>query len=132
VDTATAPTDGALTLSLTVANRGEREGVEVVQLYLHDPVATVVRPLNRLIGFAKLRLAAGERARVQFVVPGDVTSFTGADGRRRVEPGALELRLGASSRDIRLRAAVELTGETRTVDHTRAMHCEIEIERATR
>jgi beta-xylosidase len=132
VEGATAPTDGALALSLSVANCGERDGVEVVQLYLHDPVATVVRPLNRLIGFAKLRLAAGERARVRCVVPADVTSFTGADGRRRVEPGALELRLGASSRDIRLTASVALTGETRIVDHTRAMHCEIDTERATR
>ena len=132
VETATAPTDGALSLSLMVANRGEREGVEVVQLYLHDPVATVVRPLNRLIGFAKVRLAPGEGCRVRFAVPADVTSFTGTDGRRRVEPGALELRLGAGSRDIRLSASVALTGQTRTVDHTRAMHCETEIERATR
>jgi beta-xylosidase len=128
---ASAPTDGALTLSLTIANRGQRDGVEVVQLYLHDPVATVVRPLNRLIGFAKVRLAPGERVSVRFVVPADVTSFTGADGRRRVEPGDLELRLGASSRDIRLTAPVALTGETRIVDHTRAMHCEINTEGAT-
>jgi beta-xylosidase len=124
---ARAATDGALELSFTLANQGARAGVEVVQLYLHDPVASVVRPLNRLVGFTKVRLAPRGRARVRFGVPADVTSFTGADGRRRVEPGALELRLGASSRDIRLSAAVELTGRARTVDHTRAMHCDVKV-----
>ncbi|HLI59898.1 MAG TPA: glycoside hydrolase family 3 N-terminal domain-containing protein [Solirubrobacteraceae bacterium] len=124
---ASVPTDGAFALSLMVANRGVRAGAEVVQLYLHDPVATVVRPVNRLIAFAKLRLDPGERARVSFRVPADVSSFTGVDGRRRVEPGLLELRLGASSRDIRLRAPVALTGEPRIVDHTRALHCDVDL-----
>jgi beta-xylosidase len=124
---AAAPTNGAFELSLTVRNRGEREGVEVVQLYLHDPVASVVRPVNTLIAYAKARLAPGGRAVIRFGVPADVACFTGADGRRRVEPGALELRLGVSSRDIRLRAPVELTGSTRIVDHTRRRHCAVEV-----
>jgi beta-xylosidase len=123
-----APTAGAFELSCTVRNRGPRDGVEVVQLYLHDPVASVVRPVNILIGYAKARLAPGGQAVFRFEVPADVTSFTGADGQRRVEPGALELRLGASSRDIRLRARVELTGPIRTVDHTRRRHCRVEVD----
>jgi beta-xylosidase len=68
--------------------------------------------------------------RVSFDVPADITAFSGPDGRRVVEPGELELRLGASSADIRLVAAVELTGERRFVDHTRSMHCEVSEERA--
>lgn len=63
-------------------------------------------------------------------VPADVTAFSGADGRLVIEPGALELRLGASSADIRLVAAVELTGERRFVDHTRRFHCAVKQERA--
>ena len=124
---ASAPTDGAFELSFTIRNCGDRDGIEVVQLYLHDPVASVVRPVNTLISYAKARLAPGGQAVIRFEVPADVTSFTGADGQRRVEPGALELRLGASSRDIRLRAPVELTGPTRIVDHTRRRHCRVEV-----
>jgi beta-xylosidase len=125
-----APTDGALQVGLTVRNTGQRAGVEVIQLYLHDPVASVVRPVNRLIGYARVPLDAGESVRVTFDVPADVTAFSGPDGRRVVEPGELELRLGASSADIRLVAAVELTGERRFVDHTRRFHCGVTEERA--
>jgi beta-xylosidase len=93
-----------------------------VQLYLHDPVASVVQPVQRLIGYLKVHLNPGERCRVQAEVPADVTSFTGRDLRRVVEPGDLELRLGASSTDIRLTASVRLTGVPRHVDHTRTLH----------
>ena len=123
------PTDGSLSVGLTVRNAGQRAGVEVIQLYLHDPVASVVRPVNRLIGYARVPLDAGESVSVTFDVPAEISAFSGRDGRRVVEPGALELRLGASSADLRLTAAVELTGETRVVDHTRKLHCEVKEER---
>lgn len=126
---ASAPTDGSLHLGLTVRNTGQRAGVEVIQLYLHDPVASVVRPVNRLIGYARVPLDAGESASVTFDVPAELSAFSGPDGRRIVEPGVLELRLGASSADIRLVAAVELTGERRFVDHTRRLHCAVKEER---
>ncbi|TKV26483.1 glycosyl hydrolase [Arthrobacter sp. NamB2] len=123
----TAATDGEVTVTMTVTNEGERDGVEVVQLYLHDPVASVVRPVQRLIGYARVELAAGASARVAFTVPADVTSFTGRDGARVVEPGALELRLGASSSDIRAALPLDLTGTVRTVDHTRRLHCDVRV-----
>jgi beta-xylosidase len=128
VPAASLPSDGALSIGLTVANDGARRGVEVVQLYVHDPVASVVRPVHRLIGYARVALEAGAQAKVTFEVPADVTSFTGRSGERIVEPGALQLRLGASSAEVRLNAAVELTGETRVVDHTRRLHCAVQIE----
>ncbi|WP_189930688.1 beta-xylosidase/alpha-l-arabinosidase [Streptomyces sulfonofaciens] len=126
IETGAAPTDGTLRLSFTLANTGERAGSEVVQLYVHDPVASVVQPVQRLVGYLKVALEPGERTRVRVAVPADVTSFTGRDGRRRVEPGDVELRLGASSTDIRLTARTRLTGEVRHVDHTRALHALIE------
>ncbi|MFJ8002577.1 beta-glucosidase [Streptomyces sp. NPDC096310] len=115
-------TDGAAELSLTVTNTGGRAGVEVVQLYLHDPVASAVQPAQRLIGYVRLPLESGERARISVTVPADLASFTGRDGRRIVEPGAVELRLAASSTDVRLTAGFTLTGPVRYVDHTRALH----------
>jgi beta-xylosidase len=121
------PTDGTVRIGLTVCNTGDQSGVEVVQLYLHDPVASVTRPVNRLIGYARVDLEAGESARIDLEVPADVTSFTGRDGRRIVEAGDLELRLAASSQDVRLTAHVRLIGETRVVDHTRALHCAVQV-----
>ena len=123
--TTSVATDGTLELSFTLANTGERAGAEVVQLYVHDPVASVVQPVQRLVGYLKVALESGESTRVQVAVPADVVSFTGRDGVRRVEPGELELRLSASSEDPRLTAQVRLTGPVRHVDHTRALHAVI-------
>ncbi|MFI0899065.1 beta-glucosidase [Streptomyces sp. NPDC020983] len=122
VDTQEAPTDGEFTLAFTVRNTGDRSGTEVVQLYLHDPVASVVQPVQRLVGYTRLELEPGEARRVRVAVPADLASFTGRDGRRVVEPGALEMRLAASSADARLTARVTLTGAERHVDHTRCLH----------
>nr|WP_237405214.1 glycoside hydrolase family 3 N-terminal domain-containing protein [Streptomyces sp. SN-593] len=115
-------TDGEVRCSFTVRNTGLREGTEVVQVYLRDPVASVVQPYQRLVGYRRVRLAPGARARVELAVPADLAAFTGRDGRRVVEPGALELRLAASSADVRLTVACTLTGPPRTVDHTRGTH----------
>ncbi|RLP89158.1 glycosyl hydrolase [Micromonospora sp. BL4] len=122
VEQATAETDGELRLAFTLRNSGTRWGSEVVQLYAHDPVASVVQPVQRLIGYLRVPLDAGAGCRVEVSVPADLLSFTGRDGRRVVEPGAVELRLASSSTRPRLVAAVALTGPARQVDHTRRMH----------
>jgi beta-xylosidase len=114
-------TDGEVTVSLTVCNSGARHGAEVVQLYLHDPVAQVTRPVARLIGYARLPLAAGEAARLSFTVHADLTAFTGRAGLRIVEPGELELRLGSSSVVARHTVGVRLVGAERVVDHRRRL-----------
>ncbi|MGC9379107.1 beta-glucosidase [Streptomyces sp. MH13] len=125
-----APTDGAFSLGLTVRNTGERHGTEVVQLYLHDPVASVVQPVQRLIGYTRVPLAPGEARRVRVEIPADLASFTGRDGHRVVEPGDLELRLAASSTAPLLTATVTLTGPERRVDHTRRLHAVFGLEAA--
>lgn len=122
VDADRAATDGEFSLALTVRNTGERSGTEVVQLYLHDPVASVVQPVQRLIGYTRVPLEPGQERRLCVTVPADVASFTGRDGHRIVEPGELELRFAASSTDARLTASVTLTGPARRVDHTRRLH----------
>ncbi|MEV4947358.1 glycoside hydrolase family 3 N-terminal domain-containing protein [Streptomyces sp. NPDC053755] len=128
VERGRASTEGELALSCTVRNTGARKGTEVVQVYLHDPVASVVQPVQRLIGYARLDLEPGRAARVRMTVPADLASFTGREGHRIVEPGDLELRLSASSTDIRLTARVTLTGPERTVDHTRRLHMDVATE----
>lgn len=118
-------TDGSVEVSVEIANAGDRAGSEVVQLYMHDPVAQVTRPVVRLIGYGKVRLEPGERRTVGFTVHADLSSFTGREGRRVVEPGSLELRLGRSSADVRSTLALRLTGPVRVVGHDRHLTSEV-------
>uniref|UniRef100_A0AAU3I1V4 Glycoside hydrolase family 3 C-terminal domain-containing protein n=1 Tax=Streptomyces sp. NBC_01393 TaxID=2903851 RepID=A0AAU3I1V4_9ACTN len=120
-------TDGWYDVSVTVRNTGERAGAEVVQLYLHDPVASVTRPDVRLIGYRRLDLAPGEARRVTFRFHADLSAFTDRTGTRIVEPGALELRLAASSADVRHTARLNLTGPVRKLGTDRRMRCETEV-----
>ncbi|MEU6441143.1 glycoside hydrolase family 3 N-terminal domain-containing protein [Streptomyces sp. NPDC047046] len=122
------PTDGTVRLALTVTNTGARAGTEVVQVYLHDPVASVVQPEQRLIGALRVPLAPGASARVHVEIPADTASFTGLAGRRVVEPGALEFRLSASSTDHRLRYGVRLTGPVREVGYGREPGARLRVE----
>lgn len=121
-------TDGETTLRLTVRNTGERPGTEVVQLYLHDPVGTVARPEVRLVGYARVPLDAGASADVHATFPADLAAYTGADGRRVVEPGALELRVSASSEHVHHTVPLTLTGGEREVGHERRMRCEMRVK----
>lgn len=122
VETRQASAEGEFTLAFTLRNTGERPGTEVVQLYLHDPVASVVQPVQRLVGYTRVPLAPGEARRLHVTVPADVASFTGRDGRRVIEPGELDLRLGPSSTAARLSTTVVLTGPGREVDGPRRFH----------
>ncbi|WEO95841.1 glycoside hydrolase family 3 N-terminal domain-containing protein [Streptomyces sp. FXJ1.172] len=125
------PTDGSCDLSLTVRNTGDRAGAEVVQLYLHDPVASVTRPDMRLIGYQRVELPPGASRRLVFRFHADLSSFTDRTGVRVVEPGALELRLGASSTDVRHTARIRLTGPVRAVGAVRRLRCEVEVSGET-
>lgn len=121
------PTDGTYDLSLAVRNTGARTGADVIQLYLHDPVASVTRPDVRLIGYQRVELEPGEARRVTFHFHTDLSSFTDRSGRRVVEPGELELRVGASSADVRHTARFQLTGPVRELGLDRRLRCEAEV-----
>lgn len=98
-------------VTLTVTNTGERAGAEIVQLYVAKPEAEVFRPAQELKGFAKVQLQPGESKTV--TIPLDDKAFrywnTKTDSWE-VEGGSYELRVGASSADIRLTAVVEVAG----------------------
>ncbi|TDD34523.1 glycosyl hydrolase [Nonomuraea terrae] len=121
------PTDGEFTASVTVRNAGGRAGEEVVQLYLHDVLAQVTRPVRQLTGFARVRLEPGESTRVRFLVHADRTAFTGRDLRRIIEPGDVEVLVGTSAADLPCRGVVRLTGPLRHVGHERRLVTPVEI-----
>ncbi|HEX7161989.1 MAG TPA: glycoside hydrolase family 3 N-terminal domain-containing protein [Trebonia sp.] len=128
MEVAAWPVDGEVTIGVTVRNVGEQAGTEVVQLYLHDPVAQTTQPVVRLIGYQRVPLEPGEAARVRFTVPADLASFTGIDGRRIVEPGDVELRFGRSADDIAAAVPVRLTGAVREVGPGRRLLPEVLVE----
>jgi len=129
LDAAQVDTTGEVGVRFVARNTGDRKGVAVPQLYARDLLASVVRPVKELKAFARIELDPGETAKVAFAVPADMFSFTGLEGRRIVEPGEVELQVGASSADIRLRATVTLTGETRTLGRGWRMESRCTVER---
>ncbi|PWC16446.1 glycoside hydrolase family 3 N-terminal domain-containing protein [Brenneria corticis] len=120
--------DGAVRVNVTVTNSGQAAGSEVVQLYVRDKVASMVRPVKELKAFQRVHLAVGASARLTFSVPTDMLNFTRRDGRRVVEPGDFDILVGASSGDIRSVATVTVTGETRVLHGNWRMvsHCDVE------
>jgi len=115
------PTDGTVEISCTVRNTGDRAGTEIVQLYLGDPVASVVRPLRWLAGFARVALAPGQACRVAFRLHADRISFTGLSGVRIVEPGWISVAVGGASDNLPLTGSVMFTGPVRVVGADRVL-----------
>jgi len=85
------PWDGSLQVATQVTNRGRRAMDEVVQLYVHDRVASVTRPVRELKGFRRVRLEAGESATVTFTLTRADLAFIGRDGLPTVEPGTFSV-----------------------------------------
>ena len=107
--------DGAVDVTVPVTNVGKRAGEEVVQLYLQDRVATITRPVKQLAGFVRIALEAGQTRRVTFRVDMSQLAFYGRDMRFIVEPGEVDVMIGASSEDIRQHVRFSITGEKREV-----------------
>ena len=120
-------TDGEIEISLTVTNTGATSGADVVQLYLHDPLASVTRPDVRLVGYARVVLSAGESKWVTFAASADLSAFTGRAGQRIVEPGDVELRLSTSSCHARHVVRARLVGAQRAVDSSRSLVADVTI-----
>jgi beta-xylosidase len=122
-------TDGAVKVSCTVRNTGPVAGTEVVQLYLGDPVASVVRPERWLSGFTRVALAPGEATAVTFRVHADRTSFTSKDLTRIIEPGNITVYVGGSSDDLPLTGTFTLTGPIRTVGIDRVLDTPVSVKK---
>ena len=98
-----------VTLSFDLANTGKVEGTEIVQLYLRDMVASVVRPLKELKGFQKVHLKPGEQRHLSFTIDRDTLSFFNSQLKWGAEPGDFKLMVGSASDDIRLESNLKLT-----------------------
>ncbi|MFC7533715.1 glycoside hydrolase family 3 N-terminal domain-containing protein [Actinoplanes sp. GCM10030250] len=127
VSEAEVPTDGEFSVTVRLTNTGSREGAEVVQLYLADPVAEVTRPVIQLTGFRRVQLAAGAAADVTFRVHTDRVAYTGRRMRRIVEPGELRISVGTSAGDLPCQGTITLTGKVREAGTGRRLDTPVEV-----
>lgn len=107
---ADADTGGWVDLEVAVTNTGDRTGADVVQVYAHDVAASVTRPTRQLLAFARIELDPGRTARVRFSVPPARFAFSGLDLRRIVEPGRVDVWVGAHCLDDAHRQSITFTG----------------------
>lgn len=95
-------------VAVTITNTGKYDGEEVVQLYLHNKVASVVRPVKELKDFQKIQIATGASKTIHFQINAQKLSFYNQQLAWVTEPGDFELMIGSSSADIRLKTEFEL------------------------
>ncbi|MEZ5559885.1 MAG: glycoside hydrolase family 3 N-terminal domain-containing protein [Pseudomonadales bacterium] len=123
----TAEVRAAINVWVTVRNDGTLDGEEVVQLYARDRVADVARPVLQLVGFRRVAIPAGERRQVRFRLDASQLGYYDQQMRFVVDPGEVEILVGASSRDIRLRALVVLQGERRPLKQQQKLATQVEV-----
>jgi beta-glucosidase len=103
---------GSVLASVDVQNTGSRQGDDVVQLYIHDPVASISQPVRRLRGFERVTLKAGETKTVTFRLDASDVGFYDNSGRFVVEPGSIDVFAGDSSQ-ADLKQSFTVTGSSR-------------------
>ena len=111
----------------SVTNTGERAGEEVVQLYVCDEYASMPRPVMELKGYARIALQPGECKQVTFHLPVNMLAFFDQTLDLVVEPGAVQVMIGGSSQDIRLRGALRIAGDGKTCIEDRVFTCAVDI-----
>jgi len=92
--------DSKITASVQITNTGQRDGTEVVQLYLHDKVASVTRPVKELKDFCRVNIPAGKSVTVNFDITIDKLKFYNYDLQYVAEPGDFEVQVGPNSADV--------------------------------
>lgn len=116
-----------LEISLAVQNVGQVSGEEVVQLYIHDVLASIPRPVKELKGYKRLTLEPGEVKRVTFHLPVDQLAFYNLDMKLVLEPGQIEVMVGSSSQDTRLHGTFEIIGDPVMEVKERVFACPVSL-----
>ena len=114
-------------VSFTLTNCGSVAGDEVAQFYIRDEIATMPRPVKELKGYVRLFLQPGELRKVTFTLPVDQLAFYDVDLNLILEPGKIEVMLGSSSNDIRLRGTFNLIGTKIMPVNQRVFVCPVKV-----
>ena len=123
-----AATGGTFLARVRVRNTGERPGTDLVQLYAHDVFASVTRPVAQLVGYARVDLAPGDEAIVEFDVPTARLAFTDRQFDRIVEPGRIDLWVGPSCDERQTSTSITFTGENHNVTPADARLVGVRVE----
>lgn len=91
----------SLTATVTVTNSGDRDGYEVVQLYIRDIAASIIRPLKELKGFQKVYIKAGQSVDIDFEITSDLLKFYNYDLNYVCEPGDFEVLIGCNCEQLK-------------------------------
>jgi beta-glucosidase len=118
---------GSVRISVEVKNVGERTGDEVVQLYIRDEFASVPRPVKELKGFTRITLAPSETRTIIFDLPVDQLGYYDQDLQLIVESGTIQVMVGSSSQDIRLRGSFEIVGSEKRDVPARVFACPVRV-----
>lgn len=101
--------DQSFTISFTITNTGSQESSEVAQVYFEDPVASVARPVRQLVEFRKVNLMPGESKKLVFEIPATAFAYVGANYKRQLDEGRIDLFVGRSSQDVVFETQLHIT-----------------------
>lgn len=127
IDKSEVEPDGEVKISLHVSNTGEMAGVEIVQLYLSDQYASMVRPNKELQGFVRVSLEPGEKKEVNFIVRADQMAFLDSNKNWKVEAGDMDVLIGSSSADILLEGTFKITDHKLINGQKRGFYAKTEL-----
>lgn len=117
-----------LQICFRLTNTGEREGDEIVQLYVSDRFASMTRPVKELAGFCRVCLEPGETKAVTFELDPSFMAFLDRDMKWKIEKGIFDVEIGSSSADIRLRDAFTVTQDAWIAGKDRAFYAKAKAE----
>ncbi len=100
LSSATMTAGSKVTATATITNTGSRDGDEIVQFYIRDRFASIVRPVKELKGFQRIHLAKGESKTVKFDIDATTLSYYDSEGKAVLEPGDFDIMIGANSADV--------------------------------
>ncbi|MCG8387234.1 MAG: fibronectin type III-like domain-contianing protein, partial [Cytophagales bacterium] len=93
--------DGAINARVTIRNSGKYKGEETVQMYIHDKIASVSRPVKELKGFKKIELGPGESKTISFKITPEMLKYWNAQLEWAADEGEFDLYVGPNSRDLK-------------------------------
>ena len=124
----TVSSEGMINLSCDITNIGDRDGEEVVQVYVSDDFASMLRPNMELAGFKRVAIEAGKTIRVHFTMRADQFAFLDTDMKWIVEAGLMTVKVGSSSKDIHLTDTFEIENTAYIVGKNRGFFAKAKVE----
>ena len=108
IDPQQTHSEGHVRVLVDVKNVGKRPGTEALQLYIHNVLGSVSTPVKQLRGFRRLNLKPGETQTAELALTHEDFALLNRDMHWVVEPGAIDIMVGSSSQDIRLKTTLEI------------------------